>query len=318
MKTLFLKLLLFLLIGFTILLPLSWAVRNAKEIVLADTIFEFPKRTTTLIIGDSHLETGINPKNISDSYSIAKSGENYFYTYSKLTHFLKHNRGIETIILGCSWHNFANKYQESYLIGDKSSAMHGYFPLLDDEAKSILRRWSPDYIVPLLVYDIGIPIGLYKDKLVLAGLMHKKIRKDDITFFGGYKEVKVSKVNEPSIQGKINLYFGDTNADKSDLMETYIFKIIELCEKNKLNVILVNSPVHPLFRERVPERYITSFNNVLTDISKKYKNVAYIDLSGLGLRGSDYFDADHVNKFGAEIVGRKLADAIGTSLKKGF
>jgi hypothetical protein len=317
MKILISKILFFLIIATTVLVPLTWSIRNAKNRVLVSAVFRLPKGTKTLIAGDSHMETGVSPRNLPYSYSIALSGENYFYTYSKLKYFIEVNNCINTVILGCSWHNFAKKYQESYLFGDKSSAMHGYFPLLGDEDKSVIKRWSPDYIVPFLVYDIGMPIGIYKDKFIVAGLIDAQIKKDDVNFYGGYKELTGSKYKDTSVKEKINLYFDGDYSNESNLMNTYLHKIIQLCEKNNLQIVLVNSPVHPYFKERVPEHFITAFNKQLTNIVKQYSHAKYIDMSSLTLPSSVYYDGDHMNKIGAAIVANYLAAEIKNMCSEG-
>jgi hypothetical protein len=315
MMVLFKKIVFLFVLVAVVLVPLSWIVRRANHQMVCASMFKLPNGTKTLILGDSHLETAINPKDIPNSYSIAKSGENYFYTYNKLIHFLKNKQNIETVIIGCSWHNFSKIYQEPCLFGDKSETMSGYFPLLNNNSKSVIKRWDPNYIVPFLTYDIGLPLGIYKDRFLLAGLMHKQLAISANPFYGGFRDINASNVNDSAIGEKIKLYFGDENLANSQLMVTYLHKVIELCDRNNIEVVLVNSPVHPQFREKVPKFYIEAFNVILTDLRYKYKHLDFIDISDLDLPGDAYYDGDHVNKIGSAIVSRNLMATIGTHRK---
>jgi hypothetical protein len=307
------KIVLALLVGTLLLGPISWASIRAKEKILTDQIFQLSDGTETLIAGDSHMEVGFDPTHLPGSASISTSAENYFYTYFKLRHFLQRNPGIRTVILGCGWHNFTRGYQESFLFGDKAATMQEYFPLLDEGGTRTLRRWSPDYLVPLLVYDAGLPIGLYKNKFLLKGILRRQLSKTDIPFYGGYRGSDRSRIDEAKIREKLQLYYAcvppSSEVEVTPLMVVYLRKIIELCRANSIRVLLVNTPVHSLYREGVPGKMISEFNRIIAETSAA-PWVRYVDLSDLPLPMSSFLDGDHVNRSGAGVVTKVVADML--------
>ena len=60
----------------------------------------------TLIIGDSHPQTAINPKLLNNAENLSQSAEPYLITYFKLKKLLDTNK-INTVILGYSYHNLS-------------------------------------------------------------------------------------------------------------------------------------------------------------------------------------------------------------------
>jgi hypothetical protein len=307
------KIFLALLVGTLLLGPISWASIRAKDHMLADPIFRLPDGTETLIAGDSHAEVGLDPTHLPGSASIATSAENYFYTYFKIRHFLRRNPGIKTVVLGCGWHNFTRGYQESWLFGDKAASKQEYFPLLDNGGTRTLRRWSPDYLVPLLVYDAGLPIGLYKNNFLLKGIVGRQLSRKDIPFYGGYLGLDSSRIEGAEIREKLQLYYAcappASEVEVSSVMVVFFRKIIELCRANSIRVLLVNTPVHSLYREGVPGKMISEFNRVIAETIAA-PGVRYVDLSDLPLPESSFLNGDHVNRRGAGAVTKVVADML--------
>ena len=319
MRHLVWKLTLCLFVGAAIIGPFVLAILSAKERLLADPVFRFPEGTRILIAGDSHMETAIDPANLPGCTNIASSSENYFYTYFKLRHFLNRNPGIRTILLGCGWHNFSRVYNESLLVGDRAGSMADYFPYLDKDGKKVIRRWSPDYLVPFLTYDVGLPIGFYKNKYLQKGVFLRSLSVSDITTYGGYVEKNVTQIKPADVRKKLDIYYGNSSSDSggSPIMLEYIRKMIDLCEARSVRLILVNTPVHSMYREGVPEWAVDNFERIIPELTVQ-RNVQYVDLSGLSLPNSSFLDGDHVNRKGAEIVVKAVAEIIDPARENGL
>jgi hypothetical protein len=306
MRILFGKIILALLVGTLLLGPISLASVRAKERMLADPVFRLPEGTRTLIVGDSHLEKGLNPEDLPGSASIAYSGETYFYTYFKLRHFLRFNPAIRTVILGCGWHNFPGEFNESRLFGDRAADYQAYFPLLDVEGTRVLRRWSPDYLVPLLLFDFGLPIGIYKydNKALLKGILRHPLSMTDIPFYGGHKGSQVAgPINRKRLMEHYAFTSSTLELEISSITVVYFRKIIELCRKENIRVLLVTTPVHKGYRDGVPIKAISYFNGIIAEMTMLH-GIQYIDLSTFPLPNSSFRDADHLNRRGASAVGK--------------
>lgn len=317
------KFVLALLVAVLFLGPISWASIRANEKLLSDSTFELQDGTDTLIAGDSHAEVGLEPTHIPRSTSIAISGENYFYTYFKIRYFLQYNPGIRNVILSCGWHNFARHYQDSFLFGDKASTKLAYFPLLDEEGRRTIRRWAPEYLVPLLANDAGLPINFYKNDflikcIIIKGILHHDISKGDIPFYGGYRDLYNSRIDKSNIIKKIRIYYAKvpntSEVEVSSIMVSYFRKIIELCRENSIRVILVNTPVHLKYREDVPCKMISEFDNIIKE-AVSVPEVRYVDLTDFSLPESYFLDGDHVNRNGADVVTAVVADILAENGK---
>ncbi|MRR21208.1 hypothetical protein EG827_13595 [bacterium] len=279
-----------------------------------DKVFKLEKHINVLFVGDSHPETAFDPQRIEGSDSIAKSGENYFYTYYKLRHFLEMNHQVRTIVLGHSYHNIANKYQESFLTGDKASASEAYFRLLDEEGRKSLCQQGSGYLVNILKYQYGIPLQFYRNSIVQKMMMGRALRRADISFYGGYNSIDRSNLEQRLIEQKVSSYFYDSDGNytgTSPVMVEYLNNIAELCFQRGIRLYLVNLPLHQDYRKRVPAAAIADFTDVSASLGRKFPQITLIDWSRLNLEDRMYYDGDHVNAHGAATVSRMMALELG-------
>jgi len=311
---LILKVVVFIIVGGLLLFPICYLSRVAYLNSLNDKIFSLPKETTTLIVGDSHPQVSVNPKLISGSRNIASSAENYFYTYYKLKHFLNKNPQITTVILGFSWHNFPQNYQESFLFSESRSNIENYYLLLDEEGKSIVKNLRSSYLVPWLRYSFGVPMKLYLDKILSSRLLGNALTPESIDFFGGYKMTTKSVIDKKMTNEKLKVYFSDDHgsySQSSPIMMEYLNKILKLCSGLNVKVVLLNTPVHVDYRSGVPNQSESSFEVARSNIIKKYSNVLYVDYSDYRLPTNCFYDGDHINTYGAEIVTKAIKVVLG-------
>ena len=303
MSKLLFKLVVLIIIVVAVLLPASLLILKCSSRLLENGIFVFKKGTTTVIAGDSHAEASINPDLFPHSVSIAKSAENYFYTYYKLKHFIEKNPEISTVILGYSWHNFPQKYQESFLFGDSKSTISLYFPLLDEQGKHLIKSLDSSYLIPWAQNTYGVPFQIYKERLVIKELSGLPISRSDISYFGGYRSIKTSNIDEKNIKIKLEKYYSglsQTDSAFSKHITEYFDKIMELCSQHNLKVVLVNTPVHQLYHGGIPSIADNYIQSLLVKTKSKYANFTYIDDSDFPLPKDCYYDGDHLNSKGAE------------------
>ena len=308
------KMLLFALVGVVFLGPICFLSRQGDRQSLTAPVFHFGKDITILVAGDSHAEASVNPSLLPHSVNIARSCENYFYTYYKLCHFLNSNSQVSTVVLAFSWHNFARDYQEPILFGDVGRNVDSYFPLLDQPGKDLIKSWKSSYMVPWARYTFGLPLQVYRDHLLQRQLLGLPLRREDFDFFGGYESLKTSNIDQENINKKLRLYYSglcNSDFDMSKYMIEYLHKILKLCSQRKIKVVLFNSPVHQIYRDGVPNRAVTSLDSLQLKLRSQFDNVIYIDCSNLQLPSENYYDGDHVNSRGSTILTKYLADELG-------
>jgi len=320
MKPFFAKIALLLGTSCLLLMAMGWFITRYTTRFASDKVFELDKTDSVLFVGDSHAETAFDPRLVDNSDSLAKSGENYFYTYYKLKHILNSNPQVKTIVLGHSYHNMAKKYQDSFLTGDKASASEAYFWLIDEEGRKNLRPQGGGYLVNLLKYQYGIPLQFYRNSVVHKMMMGRKLQRADFSFYGGYNSIDRSNLEQRLIEQKVSSYFYDTDGHytgTSPVMIEYLDRIVDVCSRRGIRVYLVNLPLHPNYVKRVPDAAITDFSDVTASLHRKFPQLVVIDWSRLKLDDPMYYDGDHVNARGAAMVSRMMAQELGSESSRG-
>jgi hypothetical protein len=305
----------FILTSIVVLALVSVYLRQFTKKLLNENAFVLPAQVKILVAGDSHPETAIDPRFISGTENVAKSGENFFYSLYKLRLILDKNPQIRNLVLGFSYHNFAKEYQESFLFGDKVSSCGGYYYLFDDEALNILKSYNSGYIVNRLKAQFGVPIQVYNNAMILKLISGKELKKKDIAIFGEYNQTYKHDLEQKLIDIKIKKYYLNSEqkyTGTSPLMATSLHNIISLCQAKHINVYLVNLPLFDGYKRMVPPEAITDFRAIAADLIKRYDNITILDWSDMQLDPGKYYDGDHVNAYGAEAVSRKLADYLGS------
>ena len=144
-------------------------------------LFYLNEDVETLIIGDSHPATALDPDIIKNSKNFSAMGETYFFTYVKLNHILYKNPNIKNVIIGFGYHNISKMYGERYLYHNPTERelYNRYYILLNGKAKSKIKSFRKNFIIALLKYDLGFPIQIYKDKFLFSYILGKKMDLKD-------------------------------------------------------------------------------------------------------------------------------------------
>jgi hypothetical protein len=278
-------------------------------------IFKLDNDIKILIIGDSHQMSALDPNVIKNSKNIALDSENYFFTYYKLKYYLSHNPNIKNVILGFSTHNVSKMSSEMFIYHEptEKQVLERYYRILDFEGKSRIMSFRKYFIISVLKYDLGIPLEIYKDDLLMKILLHRNVDETDYKFIGGFYKSEQSNVNMKDIQNKIKEYYYNEQMiypGISDLEIEYLNKIVEICSKKGIKVYLYSSPVFPLYKNLIPKENLIDFERVKNDVIKNHENTVYIDHTDYILEQTYFGDQDHLNSFGAKVVSKYIYDII--------
>lgn len=309
----FLKLVFKITILFFIFLSLiSWLNFQVISHSLQPKNFILNHKTQTVIVGDSHTKTAINPKYLKNSINTSIAAEDFIYSYYKIKLILEANPSLQNIILGISYHNISD-FNKSKQIGEQAkSLLSYYYMLLDQEGEELVCSFSEPFIINKLKYDYGIPIASKEDIKRNTKFILNISYPKDYPFWGGFYHSKKSLLNNETVYKSINrhFYFDGKMCKISELEIAYLYKIIELCKDYDVDIILVNTPLSKLYRDKIPEEFRKEFSALLKKILTNYNHVKYIDLSTMDMQNSFYGDGDHVNEYGASIVSTKLNELI--------
>jgi len=250
---------------------------------------ELNQNITEIYIGDSHIRHSIDDSIIENGKNVALNSESYYFSYYKLKQILG-NEEIRNVTLGFSYHNLSS-YYDRFIFGDYSKSVSPpYFYILPfkEQLKLIFINGTDFHFVVDLI-KIGFKMLLSKDKPYIGNFINR---------FSNTSAVKSSMDKRIDFQyyndGKLNGF--------SELNLEYLEKIIHLCNKNKVKLSLMNTPLFDYYESKVPEEFKTKLQYFIDN-----NQINHIDLSK-ELTSKIYFipDGDHLSSDGANILSKKL------------
>jgi lysophospholipase L1-like esterase len=86
-------------------------------------------------------------------------------------------------------------------------------------------------------------------------------------------------------------------------------QICKLCYENNIEIILVNTPVHPGYYEKIPEIFFENHKKVYDYLQENFGAV-YYDYSQFAIPDEGFGDGDHLNAVGAKIFTVEFAKVL--------
>ncbi|MDY0325758.1 MAG: hypothetical protein RBQ87_06230 [Candidatus Cloacimonadaceae bacterium] len=265
-----------------------------------------PPATKTLILGDSHARTALNPEFIHSSYSSAQKAEELEYSYYKLKHALNTSDSLENVILTVSYFNFNSP------VDGEAEMMNRYHRIVDEgfykakkdhgECSAAIRfRHLIDYKLPAY-----IPFGLINSIIET---------KAEPMFLGGYELRMGSMIGQSrALDGAIqrHYYQGNSLREISGLRTAYFTRIVRLCKQKGVRLWVINTPMHPDYRAEVPMETTKHYQKIMAEGEQNIvpqrgqelpgedqTDFIFLDYGALHLPDTFFFDYDHLNGEGA-------------------
>jgi hypothetical protein len=239
---------------------------------------------TRIFMGDSHIEQAINDTLLDHSVNIAQNSESLYFSYYKLKIILEQNPSIKEVYLGFSYHSVSS-YYDKFIFGEFSNVISSrYFSFLPFKEKlKILIANRNDFFSYLKVVTKNDILNIWREKK---------------TFQGGFaNSFSNTKASEESIEKRVLFqYYNKGSLNEYSLINIeYLNKIKDLCKNSNVNLILVNTPVHTLYKNKLPKKFKVKYEQLSE--SGRFK---ILDLSNI--LSEEYFfipDGDHVSQKGA-------------------
>ncbi len=278
MKKFLISIIAFFVVAFVVLgatdFFLSYKIRS-------NAIFKIKETTSIIVLGSSHSACSFDDRYVAKLENFSRSGESYCYTYIKLKKLVEANPGIKTVIV-----EFSNPFiydSEEWLWSDKYIQYHyiTFAPFFTFDDNKILFNGHLKSL-----------IGSYPFFVKFAA---KKIIKNDYEYaysYGGHesRNEEITPTDQTSISdmeiSRVNLAFLD--------------KIVDYCEKSKVQLVFVRSPLHPdyIYRQIEPQ-----FQQVRKE---RYGEVPFIDFVDF-IEDDEYFaDYQHLNQKGSELFSKTV------------
>jgi len=252
------------------------------------TPINFPSKKNILILGDSNSECAINDDIFKRSTNFSAPAESYYYSYLKLKKILETKQAIDTVLLSFSPHNiFDNNWFASQNHIENNFCR--YYPFMSRNDFRFLLESHPKSVI----YSLrSIALQFLKN-------IFRKITGSHSLQLGGFTSLDLDRLEEALQSLKAGEPIKNFRLPK-DLYPTnveiaYINKIVQLCEKSQLRLILINLPKRlELLNDK---RYgMEEFQIVY---NTKFNQLDYFNFSSLSMEDEMYADLLHLNKQGS-------------------
>lgn len=272
------------LFSFFALLFFVSVIEFLSNIINNKADFKLEKKPKYVVLGHSHPAFAYNDSLIVGCKNLGLPGEGYFYIYFKAKKIIEQNPSIETVFIEFS-NNHIYRYMDidwvyetkkmRYMLPERISFMG-----LSD--KIFLLKNNP------LTY-IGLTSIVLQEAVYL--IRHKYYKYLKYKHIGGYYYSK---------EYQKNIYFDTLSVDTAQIEYTniptfslnYLDKIIEVCKKNKKELVLVRTPLH--------YKYSRPNERVYQKIKKqRYSSIELLDFVNFPTRNADFSDLQHMNHRGA-------------------
>lgn len=247
--------------------------------------FKIPSNINKLIIGDSHTKLAVDDSILTNSLNISQDSESYIFSYYNLKELIKKNKQIDTILLSCSFHNFAKYYDISTYHSD---VVGKYFFILPFSVQIEFMKKSNN------------PMAVLKDSYINFWNNYFSETK---SFIGLYYKVKRSyKISDYYVNKRVNRQYGDVYEYLySTINEKYLNKIGELCLKNNVKLVLIKTPLHKKYKSKLPGYIINHYYSIINNFDLIEYNIKLDD--------TDFMpDGDHLSRSGAIKYSNYLKD----------
>ena len=241
-----------------------------------------------LFLGDSHLEYGIIDTMLLNSKNLSKGAESFYYSYHKLKLVLT-SSNVKSVYLGFSYHNLSSAYDQWTYGNGNFDFPSSYFYLLPFSEKLNLILWNRNHL------------SFFFKNTILKGFDSFINGPTFLSNFHIYS--KDSKAESDRMDRKLTFFYEDRESSFSNLNIKYLNKIIRLLKSKKIELVFVNTPIHPYYFSKIPKPYFVKFDSIINT-----NNIKLIDFNKLNITNDDYYmpDGEHVNARGANLITNEL------------
>ena len=292
MRRLYSKLALFLLPLFLVWLALEVFYRQAPNnySYKDQQLQKVAPFTKTLIMGDSHAFYGINPVYFKDpTFNLSNISQSLLTDELLLEKHIANLPALKTVFINISYFTLSAKENDL----ESNWRKYFYYHSMGIRAPSI-SFWNPKRYSMALIQRFDKSIDLvqqyYKNHTIVSATPL------------GYGKQDMSNVVKD--KEAISVVIANKHEDNSlDFKHNTarLQRIIALCKKYGVGVVLLEMPVYPAYYNLLDTEKKEKIKSVLHELSGVNDTVFYLDLSTSPLfEKQDLRDADHLTNSGAK------------------
>jgi hypothetical protein len=241
----------------------------------------------SIIIGDSHPMWAIDDSGIEGLRNIALNAEGYKYSYGKLRHLLATEKGIKRIYIGFSYHNLGG-YYDDYIFGSSFSGfIERYLSILKPADYAQVFAANPtkaaDFTQRILQRG-------WRSALNRRCTLYGNFPNEPMTATFRFASMEKRIVEQFYAQGKV--------APPSESNYQYLRALVELSREHQLDIVMLKTPLHKAYVERVPAEYRKRYQDFLQENGLKSYGFEDLELTDAQVLP----DGDHLNLDGARVA----------------
>lgn len=258
----------------------------------------------TLILGSSHAYYGIDPTYFSSkTFNASHVSQSLDFDFEIIKKYQSYFKNLETIIVPLS-----------------------YFTLFSNLALG-KESWRIKYYV--IYYDMDVAESVLDHSEILGGKFSINALKFTSYFKNKNNSIHCSDsgwggAGKKSANTKILIDTGESAAKRhspsihhktrqkafKDNIEI-INSLVELCENQNIELILLTTPTFETYRENLNNEQLNLTVETANSIASKSENCKYLNLiDDSRFIAEDFFDADHLSEIGAEKLSKILSAEI--------
>lgn len=260
----------------------------------------------TLILGSSHSFYGFNPEYFSsNTFNASHISQSLNYDFEILKKYQDQFKNLKTIILPISYFTLFGKLEA----GSESWRVKNYIIYYDLNTSKSLINYSE-----VLSNRINVNIKRIASYYVLG---NSTISCTDLGWGTRYNSKNARDLAETGKTAAKRHTRDDINSDKyQEIFNDNILilnSIIEWCNKNNVNVLLLTPPAFETYRQNLNQEQLKITINTTSEICSRHENCIYENLlSDTNFVAVDFFDADHLSEIGAkklsELINEKISE----------
>lgn len=255
----------------------SWLINNYYG-------YKIKKDQNILVLGDSHTEYAVDDSVFKSSINLSHSADTYFYSFLKLRRMKEENPQIDTLLLALSNHNLLIEYEDRWLFNTAhiKSKFRIYTDLMDFSDFMFLFKSNSSGVIQGF-----IEAPKYSVKLLFRGELQER---DLGKFLPSERNKLLEDIEQLKDNKKQRLLKYSENEKK------YLFKIVDFCNKNNIELLFIGTPLHSEYVNR-KEKEFAFFNEFYSSNLQEFK---YLDYTKFAIPDSGFQDSDHLNASGAK------------------
>lgn len=244
-------------------------------------------------LGASHGYYGINPSFLTyNGYNLAFVSQSFKYDYWLYKTYVEDSKSIQYLILPVSYPMLRAHLDT----GVEWWRIKGY---------CIYMGCNYHFLEPKYHFELSTKEKLKQFKVAWLNQIDN-VTCDSLGWCTNYKKEfrKIDWVSSGPVACKRH-----TNPSQFYVEENirYIKKIINHCERRNIKVILLTTPTYNSYYDLLEPLQLNEMLEICYELDNKYEHVVYLNwLKHSDFTEEDFFDADHLNEYGAEKLTKML------------